>query len=84
MASFAADAMVKPLMALLVARVIVLPSVSISVFVIMGEELLCRGMEIVPAVVCIEWLMPDPQNFWLALRAIPAFMPVVVPSPGNT
>lgn len=84
MASFSADVMVKPLMALLVARVIAFPSVSKSVFVMIGEEVLCAGMERVPADVCIDWVTPDPQSFWFAFKEIPRSMPVVVPSPGNT
>ena len=84
MASFIADVMIKPLMALLVARVIALPSVWILVFVMVGEELLCAGMEIVPPEVCIEWLTPEPQNFWFACKEIPESIPVVVPLPGNT
>ena len=54
MASFIADLIFKPLMALLVARVMALPSVLILVFVIVGEELLCAGMEIVFSEVCIK------------------------------
>ncbi len=63
MASFNADAMVKPLMALLLARVMALPSVSILVLVMVGEELVSAGIKMVPAEVCIEWLTPEPQNF---------------------
>ena len=83
-ASFMAEEIVNPLMALFVARVTASPLVLMSVFVMVGEVLVCAGMEIVPAAVCIPWLTPEPQNFWFAFKVIPEFIPRVVPSPGNT
>ena len=84
MASLSAELMVKPLMALFVASVTALPSVLISVFVIVGEAVVCAGITTVQLDVCVKWLTPEPQNFWSACKAIPEFIPFVVPSPGNT
>ena len=84
MASFRADVIVKPLTVLLAASVTALPVVVSSVFVMIGEVALCGGIEMVPADVAIDWALPDPRSIWPACKVIPAFMPAVVPLPGNT